>query len=832
MSWWTKKNKNIETRAFEMLEAGKVPLDISIELGISIDAAKEHHAKWSKAKSQTQATAFAAFGQGKDLIAVAAELGIAVEVAENLYRTWLKMQKRQAEIKAEIQSEQNKVKNFTPPYFVTKLIKNPYTGRGYVQEKAPVTYDEVPKSWVEFETFARTNGDGEYIILDNDGKRAGRISVFGTGFNDPSEISEEQFGPDGYPRRRGFGSRGIIPGMGPMGGVGVGMGGQMSGYEDGYHRERMRDPFLQQPQQQSYPGGMGPGPMGAYDPAVAQILGQEGKRKDLYYKVAEIATNRGDVSTAVKYLQMAEYADGTKPPAGDNGGNKKSFIDEVLSLDSEPKKLALLKKIFGAEKEEKDEMPEDMKRMEAYSKMAEKLIPSIKANIIEPVMDGISGENKGIAALEREIGPRLPAQYYQQGAGRKIGPGSGFREVERITRPRQAQQPPQQHAIEGRRESNPSYQAQGYQQREVIKSQPEYQPRESIKPRVPIDGDEDEERDVMEKELPPRAPRPPAPPASTIKERVELAPEFVKQGGELKADAASVAATDDDTAELPINEADDYGQAITADDLKAGEGDKVFTRIEELNNAKKLSFDEKYVVNNLFPRFKTMIIKWQRSRDDNDKGTEELFSPERTAREDFHTMTKSSYAIFIGKKRLLKSYQAAKVGFDEIIGKYEPFINRQLDDARKSGMDMAAEKLRDVGAREFEKIWEPPPGMDKRAGIKQLLKYLALKECWIVFSTEYGKLWFKQYASEFVKVVEEDYLKDDKREKIRKMLSKPAPTPPALPPKAPKVEIVEKMEMAKPAPPKVENPPVAPKVEEKLKVEEKKVEEKPKKEGV
>jgi hypothetical protein len=92
-------------------------------------------------------------------------------------------------------------------------------------------------------------------------------------------------------------------------------------------------------------------------------------------------------------------------------------------------------------------------------------------------------------------------------------------------------------------------------------------------------------------------------------------------------------------------------------------------------------------------------------------------------------------------------------------------------------MDMAAEKLRETGARDFEKMWEPPAGMDRRAGVKQLLKFLVLKDCWSVFTTDIGKEWFKKYCEEYVKVVEEDYMKDDKRERIRKMLERPPPQP-------------------------------------------------------
>jgi hypothetical protein len=489
----------------------------------------------------------------------------------------------------------------------------------------------------------------------------------------------------------------------------------------------------------SNPYGMSPGITGQYDPAVAQILNQEGKRKDLYYRVAEIATNRGDVSTAIKYLQAAEYADGKQQQQGDN---RKSFLDEVLALDSEPKKLNLLKKLFGAEDNKGEDLPDDLKKMRMYGEMAKDIIPSVRANIIDPIVESIGGENKSVSQLEREVGPRVRPEMLRQGPQGRVGPGTGFREVERITKQRKPVRPP------------PALEAD----------------IEPSRPRVEII--EKVEREVATAEVnpstPPTPPTPPPPlssiplkPSDQIKERVELAPEFNK---EVKPDP------EDD---VPLNEAEDYGQPITSEDLSnKEEGDKVFKKVEELNTH-TMSIDEKYTINNLFPRFKTMILKWDASKKSEDKNTESLFSPDRTAREDFHTMTKSSYAIFIGKKRLLKAYHAAKVGYDELIGKYKVFIEKQLDEARKSGMDMAAEKLREVGVKDFEKMWEPPMGMDRKAGVKQLLKYLILKDCWVVFTTDSGKEWFKKYCEEFVKAVDEDYNKDDKREKIRRMLESP-----------------------------------------------------------
>jgi hypothetical protein len=331
-------------------------------------------------------------------------------------------------------------------------------------------------------------------------------------------------------------------------------------------------------------------------------------------------------------------------------------------------------------------------------------------------MDGISGESKGVSQLERETGisPRGGGSSPFQRGG-KIG-GGGWKVQRTIGGKQQGPQQLPQHFVP----PEPT-------------NQPEQNP--SLQPSRP-----------QPQHTPPSKPTPP----TEIQERVEMADSAVEDDNEMER-------------------AEDYGQPITPDDLKT---QHKINKVEDVD-PKKLSIDEKYTINKLFPRFKETILAWKKYKAEGDEARLTAFLPERVAREDYHTMTKSSYAVFIGKARLLKAYQAAKEGYDGILGKYKPVIEKKLAEARNSGMDGMAEQLRKLGTKSFAQMWQPPEGVNKRAGIIQLLRYILLKDCWTVFVTTEGKEWFTSYGAEFVKAVEEDYISDDKKKKIQAMIDKP-----------------------------------------------------------
>jgi len=687
MVWFRRgagKNEQ-ELKSFQLFEAGKTPLDVAAEVHISIDLATELQQKWQSAKTKQQTQAFTAFSQGKDIMTIAVELGIKPEDTENYYRQYLKFQGRQEQIRKEVDLGVGGQKRFESPYTITKMVRNQWTGRGWTVETAPISFDEPPKSYKEFQQFAMANGDGIYMILDASGKKAGQITVAGMGFNDPSDLDE--FGDNGMQMpggRNRFMRRGMGRGMVPLG-------------------ANPMDPYNQF--QNPYPG--------MYDPAsinATQILNEEQKRKSLYYKVAEMAAVRGDGATAAKYLQMADYGTNADPKAKEH----KSLLDELVEIEKNKDAGGLLRKIFGGAKEEKDDDSEDIKKMKAWQGIIKEAVPQIKDNIIEPIMEGITGENKGVSQLERETGiSSRNGGYSPFQRGGSLG-GGGWKIKKRIDgqQSQQSQQTPQlpQH----------------------------FTPIEKIQPKV------------EQNPRPQATPSKPTPPQE-IQERVEMA-----DSGE-----------DEDDNEMET--ADDYGQPITPEDLKDV---KRINKVEDVD-PKKMSLDEKYTLNKLFPRFKETILAWKKYKEEGNEERLRAFLPERVAREDYHTMTKSSYAVFIGKARLLKAYQAAKEGYDGILGKYKTTIEKKLAEARNSGMDMMAEQLRKMGTKKFAQMWEPPVGVNKKAGIIQLLKYILLKDCWTVFNTTEGREWFTSYGAEFVKAVEEEYISDDKKRKIQAMIDKP-----------------------------------------------------------
>ena len=702
----------IETECFRLFESGKSTLDCAQDLCISIDAATAIHDKWAKQKNKMQSEAFAAFDAGKNIMSVSIQTGEKPEKVEELYRIYLKFQNRQDEIKKELQTGINAVKHFEPPYKVSKMIKNPFTGRGYKIENCPYSFDEIPKSIQAFESFVTANGDGEYRITDANGKYVGKIYAEGNGFTDPSEIEEEGWGANGFSNQ---GRLRRMMGRNRFGGV-TQPGMQMAG-DYGAQAQNPYDPYPD-PNAPQYPQS----PVG--DPTMRRdalaIYKQENKRRDLHYEIAEIATRRGDVATATRFLMMAEYGGPADPKAPEH----KSFLDELIETGSNEKKLDLLKKIFGtptAPVEAKEEEDKDIKKMRIYGEMIKDIVPSVKENIIDPVMEGISGESRSVSQLEREAGvglqPRLPG--LRQGGG-NLG-GNKWKAIQRIGRNTQQQ---------------PSHEVDIPMEGQRVGPPPPSRPHEP--------------------ELPTYIPARKAP--TELREKVEISPQALAEEND-----------DDDPEEM--NKAEDYGQSITPDDLNEIKTTKV-NKTEHVDFG-NMSIDEKFMINKGFPRFKLTILNWIESKKQGMIDEEMRNSPETTAREDYHTMTKSSYAMFIGKKRLLKAYKAAQEGYDSIIGSYKHTVEKELEKNRANGMDATAELLRQSGMTKFKQIWEPPEGLNLKAAIKMLLKYLVLKDCWNTFNLPEGKEWFTKYCAEFVKAVEEEHLTGDSRDKIKKMFAKP-----------------------------------------------------------
>jgi hypothetical protein len=155
----------------------------------------------------------------------------------------------------------------------------------------------------------------------------------------------------------------------------------------------------------------------------------------------------------------------------------------------------------------------------------------------------------------------------------------------------------------------------------------------------------------------------------------------------------------------------------------------------------------------------------------------ESCSPQKSARDDYYMMTKSAYARFIGKRRLLDAYHAAKTGIDGLMGDIVPYVNQQINMYEET-----AKLIRKMGVEKFKEVWDPPQGISKPKALRTLGKYMTLKACWDVFQTPTGKKWLIDYCDEFVKSVEEEVVKSmSKKEKIQEAIAPKPELPPAAP---------------------------------------------------
>jgi hypothetical protein len=237
--------------------------------------------------------------------------------------------------------------------------------------------------------------------------------------------------------------------------------------------------------------------------------------------------------------------------------------------------------------------------------------------------------------------------------------------------------------------------------------------------------------------------------------------------------------------------ADDYGQPIKNEDLQTAPAPAPAPA-----PLGKLSFEQSWLLKNRIPKFRAMIDAYVAAQNTADAEMIEAASPKKNASDDYYMMTKSTYARFIGKKRVLAVYHAAKRGPAGLIGDVAPYVQEQVKKYEET-----AKLIRQMGVDRFKEVWEPPEGISKRKALRLLGKYMTLKACWDTFQTAAGKAWLIAYCEEMSKCIEADVMKGaDKKEKIKEALtpnpeapapapakpaSKPAPKPAPAPAPAP-----------------------------------------------
>jgi hypothetical protein len=684
MLLWGRKTKvEREIAAYKLFDTQKADdTEIATLLKISLREVQDFRTAWEKKKNERTTKLYEAFGANKDFVTISKNLNMTPDEVATEYKNYLTLRDRQEEILREHDKDREgrgKGKKFTAPYRVTKLVVNAMTGKKNTIEAYPVDFDDPPNTVREFEDFAREFGDGVYIIVDAENRKVKNLPVGGMGFNDPSENpNNPMFDPD--------------------------MGGDGDGY-DAFGAGRRRGRFG------GFWGGRsrfgGRGRRGGVDDEAEDMLDTDDRKRQVYLRAAEMATRQGRPRDAERLLLRMDPD--TIP------GEKKGFIDELVETGSNEGKLSILKKIFGGDTSTKDDESEDERKMKFIS---DHLVPSIKENLIEPIMDGIGGNLSADDQLKREV------------MHSRLGPEQGFRT----------------------NESSAGWKARG-----AIR--PSKQPQE----------------------LPPAQRQPASPTAPRIPVDVSA-----NEGGMVEEEEEEEEIIED--ADKP---AEDYGQPINAEELKAPPKKE----IASVAAPKKLSLEQTWVLNNRVPKFRSMIEGWVAAKNIGNVEDIERCSPQKCAQDDYYLMTKSSYARFIGKKRLLDTYHAAKKGTDGLMGDITPHVQAQIDTYEET-----AKLIRKMGVDRFKEVWEPPPKMSKRKALRMLGKYMTLKSCWDTFQTTAGKEWLNSYCTELVKCIEGEVMKiEDKKDKIKAAVTPQTTPPAALPPSPPK-----------PEPPKQTLPPALP----------------------
>jgi hypothetical protein len=676
MSWWTgrKTKSEREIECYKKFEEQKPDLEIATSLKMSMKEVQEYRKTWEKNKNEKQTKLYEMFAQDKDFVLISKTFGMTVDEVSSELKNYLNLKDKKEEIIREHDREKDnhgKGKKFSPPYRVTKLTINSMTGKKNTIESFPVDFDSPPKSVREFEDFAREYGDGVYIIVDSENRKVSQLPVSGMGFADPSlNPDNPMFDPD------------------------AGMGGDGDGYE-AFGAGRRRGRFG------GFWGGRGRfggrGRRGGVDDEAEDMLDMDERKRQVYMRAAEMATRQGRPRDAERLLLRMDPD--TIPT------EKRGFIDELVETGSDAGKLDILRKVFGGNTPERNEESEQERSMKFAT---DHLIPSIKENIIEPVMDGISGNLSADDQLKREV------------MHSRLGPEQGFRTGE----------------------SGTGWKARG-----------------AIRP------------SKTSPELPPAQ----RPPASPVAPRIPV--DVSPSEGEVEEEYEEEEIIGD--VDKP---AEDYGQPINAEELKVAPPKK---EISLATAPKKLSLEQSWVLNNRVPKFRSMIEGWVAAKNIGNVEAIETCSPQKCAQDDYYLMTKSTYARFIGKKRLLDTYHAAKKGMDGLMGDIAPHVQVQIDTYEET-----AKIIRKMGVERFKEVWEPPSKMSKRKALRMLGKYMTLKSCWDTFQTTAGKEWLNAYCTELVKCIEGDVMKiEDKKDKIKAAVT-PQPTlpptaPPALPPPPP-----------------------------------------------
>ena len=226
--------------------------------------------------------------------------------------------------------------------------------------------------------------------------------------------------------------------------------------------------------------------------------------------------------------------------------------------------------------------------------------------------------------------------------------------------------------------------------------------------------------------------------------------------------------------DLESKPADDYGQAIDEHELRIA--NPPVPPVSD-GKIKKLSLEQAWMLRNKIPKMRAMIEGYIAAQNVGNPVAIEACSPQKSARDDYYMMTKSVYARFIGKKRLLDAFHAAKIGTSGLMGDITPHIYQQINMYEET-----AKLVRKMGVERFKEVWEPPQGISKPKALRTLGRYMTLKSCWDTFQTPMGKDWLNKYCDEFVKSVEEEVVKSmSKKDKIQEAITPKPELPPMSP---------------------------------------------------
>ena len=171
------KRKKLDAR--KMFGEEKLPGDVELELDLDSETINEWFEEWLEDKRKV--------------------LSKQIEDRE----------KRQAlEDKEKDLKKKNKKTNrkeYEPPFHVYKMIRDENKPESRIKSiKAtynhPQFNEEAPNSFYDIEEFARENGNGDYIVEDNNQTYVTTIKVGNIGFKDPMDIKDDEEDDEDHPR--------------------------------------------------------------------------------------------------------------------------------------------------------------------------------------------------------------------------------------------------------------------------------------------------------------------------------------------------------------------------------------------------------------------------------------------------------------------------------------------------------------------------------------------------------------------------------------------------------------------------------------------------------